>query len=225
MPRIKQWIDENVALVQGVKRSDDILSSVSHGFGFILSVFATVLLVIRSSGSPRALTASLIYGVSMCAVFGASSIYHGLAESTLKRILRLVDHSSIYILIAGTYTPYAAVMDPESGRYLLLAVWLLCVVGLVLNFLFWDRLKPLHLTVYLLMGWLVVFFWRPLLASFPPALIRWMLIGGFSYTVGVFFYISKRIPHSHFIWHIFVVCGAAGLYMGIIQYAIPLING
>ena len=224
MPRFKKWIDENVTLVQGVKRSDDVLSSASHTAGFILAVAASVLLVLRSETSPRALRASLIYGIAMCTVFAASAIYHGLRESTGKRVMRLVDHSSIYILIAGTYTPYAGVLDSSSGRVMLIAVWSLCVIGLVLNFVLWDRFKPLHLAVYLLMGWLVVFFWRPLMHAFPPELIRWMVIGGAFYTTGVFFYISRKIPHSHFIWHLSVVGGAAGLYLGIIQYAIPLIK-
>ncbi len=223
MPRFNKWIDEKVSLVQGVKPSDDLLSSVSHAAGFLLAVAATVLLVVRSETSPRALTASLIYGIAMCSVFGASAVYHGLRDSTGKRVMRLVDHSSIYILIAGTYTPYAAVLDPSVGRIMLIAVWSLCVIGLVLNFVLWDKFKPLHLAVYLLMGWLVVFFWRPFVHSFPPELIRWMAIGGAFYTTGVFFYISKKISHSHFIWHLFVIGGAAGLYMGIIQYAIPII--
>ncbi len=225
MSRVKQWIDENVTLAQGVKRSDDLLSSASHGVGFVLALAAAVLLILRSSGSTRALTASLIYGISMCTVFAASSVYHGLPESTGKRVLRLMDHSSIYILIAGTYTPYAAAMDPGAGRIMLIAVWALCIIGLVLNFLFWDRLKPLHIAVYLLMGWLVVFFWRPLIASASTGQIRWMLIGGMSYTSGVFFYMRKKLSRSHFIWHLFVIGGAAGLYVGIYRFAIPLITG
>jgi hemolysin III len=225
MPRLKHWIDNHVTLAQGVEPVDDLLSSVSHGVGFLLALAAVFQLVSRSAGSPRALAASLIYGIAMCTVFGASAVYHGLPPSTGKRVFRLIDHSSIYILIAGTYTPYAAAIGSSSGRYLLIFIWTLCGIGLILNFLFWDRLKPLHLTVYLLMGWLIVFFWRPLITAVPPQLIRWMVIGGASYTTGVYFYISKKIPHSHFIWHIFVIGGAAGLYMGIIQYAIPLIIG
>ncbi len=219
-----KWIDRNVTLAQEVRRSDDILSSASHAVGFFMAIAATLLMIIRSAGSSRALVASLIYGISMCTVFGASAVYHGLPVSTGKRIFRLADHSSIYILIAGTYTPYAVAMNSSAGRYLLIAVWTLCVIGLVLNFRFWDRFKPLHLAVYLLMGWLVVFFWRPLLVTFPTDLILWMIIGGISYTTGVFFYMSRKLPRSHFIWHLFVIGGAAGLYMGIIKYAIPLIK-
>lgn len=225
MPRVKQWIDENVSLARGVNRSDDMLSSVSHGVGFVLALAASVLLIVRSSGSSRALTASLIYGISMCTVFAASSIYHGLPVSTGKRVFRLMDHSSIYILIAGTYTPYAAAMNSGAGRYLLMAVWALCFIGLALNFLFWDRLKPLHITVYLLMGWLVIFFWRPFLASVSTGQIRWMFIGGISYTAGVLFYMTKKLTRSHLIWHLFVIAGAAGLYMGIYRFAIPSIIG
>ena len=90
---------------------------------------------------------------------------------------------------------------------------------------FWDRLKPLHITVYLLMGWLVIFFWRPFLASVSTGQIRWMFIGGISYTAGVLFYMTKKLTRSHFIWHLFVIAGAAGLYMGIYRFAIPSIIG
>lgn len=225
MPRMKKWIDEKISLAQGVERSDDLLSSVSHGAGFVLSLAGTVLLLIRSSGNPTALAASIIYGVAMCTVFGASSIYHGLPISTAKRVFRLIDHSSIYILIAGTYTPYAAAIGSDAGRYLLWGAWGLCVVGLILNFVFWDRYKALHLAVYLLMGWLVVFFWRPLFNTAPTAQLLWMAAGGISYTTGVFFYTHKKMARSHFIWHLFVIGGAAGLYIGILLYAIPSIIG
>lgn len=222
---MKKWFDEKISLAQGVERTDDLLSSISHGAGFVLSLAGTVLLLIRSSGNSTAMTASLIFGIAMCTVFGASSIYHGLPISTAKRVFRLIDHSSIYILIAGTYTPYAAQIGSDAGMYLLWAAWGLCFVGLVLNFIFWDRYKALHLAVYLLMGWLVVFFWRPLFAAAPMAEILWMAVGGMSYTIGVFFYARKTMVRSHFIWHLFVIGGAAGLYIGILRYAIPSIVG
>jgi hemolysin III len=225
MPGLKKMIDDKISLAQGVERSDDLLSSVSHGVGFLLSLGASVLLLVRASGNSTALTASLIYSAAMCTVFGASSVYHGLPISTAKRVFRLLDHSSIYILIAGTYTPYAAAMGSDAGRGLLWAVWGLCFAGLVLNFVFWDRLKPLHVAMYLLMGWLVVFFWRPLFAAASTAQILWMMAGGVSYTVGVFFYMRKSMHRSHFVWHLFVLGGAAGLYIGILRYAVPSIMG
>ncbi len=225
MPQLKKWIDEKISLAQGVERSDDLLSSISHAAGFVLSLIGTIILVFQSAGSTTALTASLIYGLAMCTVFGASAVYHGLPISTAKRVFRLLDHSSIYFLIAGSYTPYAMTMNSDAGRYLLWAAWGLCVLGLILNFLFWDRFKALHVSVYLLMGWLVVFFWRPLLATVPQGQILWMIIGGISYTIGVFFYMRDKIPRSHFIWHLFVIGGAAGLYFGILLYAIPSITG
>ena len=167
----------------------------------------------------------MIYGLAMCTVFAASSVYHGLHPSTGKRIFRLIDHSSIYILIAGTYTPYAASMGAHGGDALLISVWSLCVIGLILNFLLWDRMKILHIAVYLLMGWLVVFFRKTLVATVSFEQIRWMLIGGGFYTIGVFFYMYKKLPRAHFIWHLFVIGGAAGLHMGIARYAIPSIIG
>lgn len=223
MSQFTEWIDAKVTLPKTMDRSDDILSSVSHAVGFLLAVAATVMLLFMAQGSSRAIAASLIYGLSMCTVFGASAVYHGLPISTGKRFMRLIDHSSIYILIAGTYTPYALAMNSGAGLVLLAANWTLCLIGLLLNFFLWDRFKALHIAVYLLMGWMVVFFWRPLVLSAPPAQIRWMMIGGGLYTLGIIFYAVKKIPWNHVIWHFFVIGGAVGLHVGILRYAVPKI--
>ncbi len=224
MPRIKNWIDTNITLKEGVKRRDEILASVSHGVGFLAAVIATILMVIQANGSSRALWAALIYGLTMCAVFGGSSLYHWLEPSTSKRVMRLIDHSSIYMLIAGTYTPYTLAMG-GGGDVMLIAIWSLCIIGLILNFVLWDRLVLLHIGIYLLMGWMVVFFWRDLVATAPIDQIRWMFFGGGFYTLGVFFYMFKKLPLTHFYWHLFVICGAVGLHVGIVKYAIPNIMG
>lgn len=224
MPRIKNWIDENVTLKVGVDRKDDILSSVSHAVGFVIALVATVLLLMEAKGSSRALWASAVYGLTMCTVFGASSLYHGLKPSTAKKVMRLIDHSSIYLLIAGTYTPYAVAMG-DAGNAILYSVWGLCIIGLILNFLLWDRLVFLHIGIYLLMGWVVIFFWNDLVASASIPQMRWMFTGGGLYTLGVFFYMYRRLPHAHFYWHLFVIGGAAGLHVGIARYAIPAILG
>ena len=224
MPRIKNWIDSHIALKERVKRRDDVLASAIHIFGFTAALAATVLLLLQSRSSSRALTASVIYGLTMCGVFAFSSLYHMLKPSTAKRIFRLLDHSSSYLLIACTYTPYAAAMG-EAGTAVLFFIWGLCLIGLVLNLVLWDRLAILHIAVYLLMGWLVVFFWDDLVATAPIEQIRWMFLGGGLYTVGVFFYMYRRMPGNHLIWHLFVIGGAAGLHMGIARYAIPAITG
>jgi len=226
MPSWTDAVDRRITLKDDVRRRDDVLGAVSHGLGFLAALTAAVLLVIqaRSASSPgRAAAAAAIYGLSMCLVFGVSTAYHALRPSTAKRILRLLDHSSIYILIAGTYTPYAMAMDEAASRNLLLAVWSLGVLGLVLNIVLWDRFKVLHIAVYLIMGWLVVFFWRPLLDSAPAEQIRWMLAGGLAYTLGVVFYAARRLPLHHVVWHLFVIAGAAGLHMGISLYALERI--
>ena len=222
MVRLTDWIDRTVELKPGVRRGDDILASIVHSFGFLLAAAAAVHLVSVAAGfdSPPAVAGSLVYGLSMCGVFAASSLYHGLRPSFAKKVLRLLDHSSIYVLIAGTYTPYALATGGESGRILLVSIWFLCIVGLATNVVFWGRFKALHIAVYLVMGWLVVFFWRPFADAAPPGQMRWMLIGGICYTVGVVFYVARGIPRSHVIWHLFVVAGAAGLHVGILRYAV-----
>jgi len=203
--------------VEGVHRSpfEELLSALSHGIGFIAALVGTTILLMRSSGSANIFTAVLIYSAAMCAVFAASTIYHGLPPSPAKRIFRIIDHTSIYIMIAATYTPLTVVMDGVSGEQLLVAVWSLCAMGLLLNFMFWDRLKPVHISVYLLMGWLAAFFWQPLAASLAADQINWMLAGGVAYTVGLAFYLAKRVPFAHVIWHLFVIAGTAAMYMAV----------
>jgi len=222
MPRIKKWIDNKITLVKGVKRKEDVLSSISHAAGFILAAAGTVLLVLKSV-SGRGITASLVYGISMAVVYAASATYHGLKKSTIKRIFRLIDHSSIYILIAATYTPYTMAMDPGIGHPMIITIWSAAVVGLILNFLFWDRFKVLHITIYLIMGWMVLLYWSSFTETFDPALIKWMFIGGFLYSGGIFFYINRKISFSHVIWHFFVLGGTLGLYIGIYKYVVPII--
>jgi hemolysin III len=223
MSRLKDFIDTRISLARNVESRDDRLSSLSHAAGFILSLAATGHLVRLTAGNRVALAASLVYGLTMITVFGASAVYHGLRVSTAKRVFRLLDHSSIYLLIAGTYTPYAAAIPDGAGRPLLIAIWSLGLAGLILNILLWDRVKWLHISIYLLMGWLLVFFWRPFFNSAPRFQLIWMMIGGFFYTAGIFFYLARSIPRGHFIWHLFVIAGAAGLHAGIVLYAIPVL--
>ena len=224
MPHIKNWLDSRIELKEGVDPFDEKLASVSHALGFLAALVALILMIFQSRTSPRALGISILYGLTMCSVFGASALYHGASPSTLKRALRLVDHSSIYLLIAGTYTPYAAAMG-ERGTLMLAVVWILCLVGIITNILLWNRFQVLHIGIYLLMGWLVVFFWNDLSVAAPVGQIRWMFTGGIFYTLGVFFYMYRRIPRSHFIWHLFVIAGAAGLHVGVVAYALPRIIG
>ncbi len=222
MPRIKEWIDSNVTLKEGVERRDEVMSSFSHALGLLAAVVSTVFLLIQARGSVRAMVVSVIYGVTMCGVFASSAIYHWLRPSTAKRLFRLLDHAAIYLLIAGTYTPYAAAMG-LAGNQVLYYIWGLCFLGLIINVVLWDRLVLLHISVYLLMGWLLIFFFDDLMASASIDQVRWMLIGGGSYTIGVFFYMYRKLPHNHFLWHLFVIAGAAGLHVGIARYAIPSI--
>jgi len=214
MSKFGNWFESRIALSEKVSRSVDALCSIVHVLGLGMALSAVIPLASRAVEPRREFWAVLVYGASLCLMFAVSAIYHGLKPSLAKRMLRFMDHNVIYVLIAGTYTPYAAAMG-NSGRLLLIIIWLLAATNIVFNILFWDRFKFFHLFTYLFMGWLIVFFWRDLRAVASSEQIRWMLAGGFLYTAGLFFYVRTSIPKAHLIWHLFVIAGAAGLHVGI----------
>jgi len=214
MSKIGNWFDTRIALSERISRSEDVLCSLIHALGLGMALSAVIPLASEAAGSRREFWAVLVYGASICLMFAVSAIYHGLPVSLAKRVLRFTDHNFIYVLIAGTYTPYASLMG-DSGRLLLIIIWMLAVLNVAFNILFWGRFEFLHLSTYLCMGWLIVFFWRDLREVVSLKRIYWMLTGGFFYTAGVFFYLKTGIPWAHFIWHFFVIAGAAGLHVGI----------
>lgn len=210
----KIWFETRIALPERISRSEDVMCSFAHVFGLGMALSAAIPLVFEAVGSRRDLWVVLVYSLSICLVFAVSAIYHGLSPSTAKRVFRFIDHNVIYVLIAGTYTPYVSGMG-NSGRSLLIIIWMLAAVNIVVNILFWNRFKIFHLFSYLCMGWFIVFFWKDLRLVASLRQIWWMLTGGFLYTMGVFFYVKMSIPWAHFIWHLFVIGGAAGLHVGI----------
>jgi len=214
MSKIGNWFDTRITLPKSIGRSEDVLCSLIHALGFGISLGAVIPLASEAAGSRREFWAALIYGASICSMFVVSAIYHGLPASSAKRVLRFADHSFIYVLIAGTYTPYASLMG-DSGRPLLITIWMLATFNVAFNILFWGRFEFFHFATYLCMGWLIVFFWKDLRAAVSLKQVYWMLTGGFFYTTGVFFYVKTSIPWAHLIWHFFVIAGAAGLHLGI----------
>jgi hemolysin III len=164
-----------------------------------------------------------VFGLSMILSYTSSSVYHAIKPSNAKRVLRIMDHVNIFILIAGTYTPFCLTLPPAKGRELLALVWGIVVVGTVFKLVFWGRLRLLHTLIYLAMGWLVVFYFEYFRAVLPPELLYWMLAGGLSYTLGTLFYASKKLPYYHAIWHVFVLAGSFSFFIGIYRYVLPLI--
>jgi hemolysin III len=207
---------------------EEIFNSVTHGAGAILSVAFLTLLVIFASlhGSARHVVGCSVFGASMVLLYTASTLYHSARSSRLKHIFKTADHACIFLLIAGTYTPFTLVtLQGGWGWTLLAIVWGLAAVGIVFKIFFVYRFRTAATVAYLLMGWLAVVAVKPLLANLPPGGLFWLVAGGLSYTVGTVFYLLKRLPYSHAIWHLFVLGGTTCHFFAVLFYVIPAGNG
>lgn len=203
---------------------EEIANSVSHGVGALLAIAAIVLLAVaavRHGGGIR-LLAALIFGISLLLEYLFSTLYHAIQPPAVKRVLRVFDHCSIYILIAGTYTPFALVtLAADRGLTLFLAIWGAALVGIVVETFSRERQpKWVSAVIYLAMGWAVVFR-LPTLISLLPAAGVWLLIaGGLSYSLGVVFYLLKRVPYMHMVWHIFVLGGSVCHFLSVVLFVL-----
>ncbi len=203
--------------------AEELANAVTHGAGFVLSITGFVILLVLAAlrGGAWHIVGCAIYGATLVCLYAASTLYHGIPSPRLKRALRIFDHSAIYLLIAGTYTPFVLVnLRGGWGWSLFGIVWGLALTGIFLKFWFVDRFQILSTTVYLLMGWLAVIAARPLLVMVPRAGLLWLLAGGLLYTLGVVFYAWKRIPYNHVIWHVFVIAGSTCHYFAVLYSVI-----
>ena len=185
-----------------------IANAVSHGVGVIFAITSLVLLVVRSNTLDEVL-ASVAFGVSMIVLYLSSTLFHSFPEK-MRRVYRLFqrfDHSSIFLLITGTYTPFIVLVARSTTGYVLLGVlWFITIVGIVFKSIWIDKFHYVHLALYVLMGWSVLFVWKDIGPNIGSSL-WFLLLGGISYTMGVGFYVS-RFKYAHFVWHIFVLMGS-----------------
>ena len=202
---------------------EEIANSVSHGAGFLASVAALPLLVMADARRHDVwqVVAGAVYASTLILLYGASTLYHAVpARSYARQVLRVVDHGAIYLLIAGTYTPFAlGALRGPWGWSLLGTIWALALAGIALKAGLGFRYPRLSTAVYLLMGWLVVIAIRPLAAAVGPVGLTWLLAGGVSYTVGVLFYARPRMRYAHLMWHLFVLGGSACHLVAVAGYA------
>jgi hemolysin III len=201
---------------------EEIANSVSHGVGVLLSVVAIPILVASAAlrHDPWQVVAGAIFGAMALLLYLASTLYHALPGTRAKDIFERLDHAAIYLLIAGTYTPFAlGALRGPWGWALLAVIWGLALVGVTLKSLFGPRFPIVSTAVYLLMGWLVVVAYRPLLESVAPAGIALLLAGGLCYSLGVAFYAWKRLRYGHLVWHLFVLGGTVCHFFAVLGYA------
>ena len=203
---------------------EELANSVTHGIGLALSVtgFAVLVVLAVLRGGARHIVSCSVYGSTLVCLYAASTLYHIVRSSRLKRVLKVLDHSAIYLLIAGTYTPFSLVILRGGWGWTLFGlVWGLSVLGVLFKVWFVDRFQIASTTVYLAMGWLVVIALKPLLVLVPSGGLLWLLAGGVLYTVGVGFFAWRKLPYNHAIWHVFVLAGSACHYFAVLYYVLP----
>lgn len=203
---------------------EELANAVTHGLGLALSVAGLAVLVVLASlrGTAWHIVACSVYGATLVALYAVSTVYHSVRHPRAKQIVRVFDHSAIYLLIAGTYTPFALVnLRGVWGWTLLGLVWTLAVAGILFKIFAGIRFPKLSTLAYILMGWLALIAIRPILTHVPLHGVEWLLAGGLAYTFGVVFYAWKRVPYNHAIWHVFVLVGSICHYFAVMFYVLP----
>jgi hemolysin III len=207
----------------GISR-EELANVVTHALGLLLSIAGTAVLVSVAilHGTGWQIIGCAVYGFTLVLLYLSSTLYHSISAPPLKRTFRWFDHSAVYLLIAGTYTPFTLVnLRGGWGWMLFGVVWGLALAGITFKYLALDRFPAFSTVLYVLMGWLVVLGIKPVLALVSLHGFLWLLCGGLFYTVGVFFFASKRIPYNHAIWHVFALCGSICHYWAVFFYVLP----
>jgi hemolysin III len=205
-------------------RAEEIANRLTHGAGILFAVAGLVLMVVYSSlhGDAWHVVSTAIFGATLVLLYTASTLYHSFSGEAARRLLRKFDHAAIFLLIAGTYTPFVLVtLRGPWGWSLFGVVWALAVAGVVLKFRFAGRFRLLSTLIYLGMGWLVMIAIRPLMATLPVGGLRLLVAGGLCYTGGAAFYLWKQLPGHHAIWHVFVLGGSACHWAAVFCYVVP----
>lgn len=205
---------------------EEVANTISHGVGLILGIVGLVLLLVKAvdqQADALTITSMSIYGGSMIALFLASTLYHAIPYQRAKRWLKTFDHCAIYLLIAGSYTPFLLVsLRTPLAVGLMIVVWSLALIGILMKIAFVYRFKKLSLVTYLTMGWLSLIVIYQLAIHLEVGGLTLLAAGGLIYSLGVIFYVAKRIPYNHAIWHAFVLAGCACHFLAIYLYVEPI---
>lgn len=206
-------------------RGEEIANSITHGIGTLLSIGGLVVLAVFASlkGNVWHIVSCSIYGATLIFQYLASTLYHSVSKARPKLILRMFDHIAIVLLIAGTYTPFTLVsIHGPWGWSIFGVIWGLAVLGIVLEITPLKRFRIAMVLLYILMGWVVLVAIRPIFLSLEHTGFALLLTGGLAYTLGVVFYVWKKLPYHHAIWHLFVLCGSLLHFFAVLFYVIPL---
>ncbi len=190
-------------------RAEERINISSHGLGLLLSIAALVVLCTKANSALEIVSVS-VYASSMMALYAASTIYHSATNPTFRSRMRIVDHAMIYVLIAGTYTPFSLIVLKGAIGWGIFAIsWTMAVIGITIKIHYTGHFNRVSTAMYVFMGWIIVFAIKPLIAGMPAEGLTWLFAGGISYTLGALFYSIKMLPFGHAIFHVFVLAGSA----------------
>ena len=203
---------------QALAAREERASALTHGFGAVAALAGGTVLVVLAAlrGDGWQLAAAIVFSVSMLLLYVASTLYHAVSHPGAKARLKVFDHCAIYLLIAGTYTPFTLIgLRGEVGRNLFIAIWSLAAAGIVFKLFFTGRFKLVSTLVYVAMGWLVIVAIKPVWAALDAWTLGWLFAGGLSYTLGTVFYHRPSMRYSHAVWHLFVIGGSLCHYIAV----------
>ncbi len=203
---------------------EDLANAISHGIGACLSVAALVLCVVQAArhGTAAGVVGASIYGATLIVLYTMSTLYHAITNQSARKVLRVFDHVSIYLLIAGTYTPITLVtIRGAMGWVIFGVVWGMAVLGIVLNSVSIEKFKKFSIVSYIMIGWAVVIGMRQVIENMPKNGLVFLVIGGVLYTVGIIFYALKKVKYMHSVWHLFVLAGSIMHFFCVYLYVLP----
>lgn len=215
----------NMAQTHTFSKGEEIANTVTHGIGILTSIAALVLLIVFSAinGTPLHLATFIVYGVTMIMLYTASTLLHALPKGKAKNVFEILDHSSIYFFIAGSYTPITLIiMDGALGWTLFGIVWGLAIAGTVFKVFFVKRFILASTLLYVLMGWLAVFGWSDITSTVGTGGIAFLVAGGVVYSLGAVFYVWRAFPYHHAVWHLFVLGGTVLHFFFVLLYVLPI---
>ena len=203
---------------------EERINILSHAIGLLLSIIAVVLLVTRASsyGNAWHIVSAAIFGASLITLYAASTTYHSATRAELRARLRIIDHATIYILIAGTYTPFTLItLNGTVGWVIFAFSWGMAISGIILKLFFTGRFNLVSTLMYVFMGWIIIFAVKPLIASLPTEGLFWLVAGGLSYTLGAIIYSIKKVPLNHATFHLFVLGGSICHFVAVYFFVLP----
>lgn len=214
-----------MALTHKFSKGEEIANAITHGIGVVLSIAALVILIVFSSleGNAWHIVSFTLFGITMFLLYTSSTLLHSLPDGKAKDVFEILDHSSIYFFIAGSYTPFLfVVVQGKLGWTIFGIVWGLAIGGTIFKVYFVKRFLVISTVLYVVMGWLIVFTWRPLVEKLAPNGIILLVIGGLLYTLGATFYVWRGFKFHHALWHLFVLAGSVMIFFCVLWYVLPV---